>query len=31
LAHTTNEYIELEQMKKAFKGYVGIAAELLKK
>ena len=31
LAHTTNEYIEIEQMKKAFQGYVGIVSELLKK
>ena len=31
LAHTTNEYIEIEQMKKAFPGYVGIVSELLKK
>jgi acetylornithine deacetylase/succinyl-diaminopimelate desuccinylase-like protein len=31
LAHTTNEYIEIDQMKKAFKGYIGIVSELLKK
>ena len=31
LAHTTNEYIEIEQMKKAFKGYIGIVSEFLKK
>jgi acetylornithine deacetylase/succinyl-diaminopimelate desuccinylase-like protein len=31
LAHTTNEYIELGQMKKAFKGYAGIVSELLRK
>ncbi|MBI4676648.1 MAG: M20/M25/M40 family metallo-hydrolase, partial [Elusimicrobia bacterium] len=31
LAHTTNEYVEIEELKKAFKGYVGIASELLRK
>ncbi|MEQ8170221.1 MAG: M20/M25/M40 family metallo-hydrolase [Candidatus Eremiobacterota bacterium] len=31
LAHTTNEYIEVGEMKKAFKGYVGIVSELLRK
>ncbi|MEQ8191584.1 MAG: M20/M25/M40 family metallo-hydrolase [Candidatus Eremiobacterota bacterium] len=31
LAHTTNEYIEIGEMKKSFKGYVGIVSELLRK
>ncbi|MCX5787759.1 MAG: M20/M25/M40 family metallo-hydrolase [Elusimicrobia bacterium] len=31
LAHTTNEYVEIDQLKKAFNGYVGIVSELLKK
>ena len=30
LAHTANEYIELDQMQNAFKGYQGIVSELLK-
>ncbi len=30
LAHTTNEYISLDEMQKAFKGYAGIVSELLR-
>ncbi len=29
-AHTINEYIEIEQLKEVYKGYVGIVSELLK-
>jgi len=29
LAHITNEYISIDEMQKAFKGYVGIVGELL--
>jgi len=31
LAHTTNEYISIEEMKKAFGGYISIVSELLRK
>jgi len=31
LAHTANEYIELGQMEKAFKGYIGIVSALLER
>jgi len=30
LAHTVNEYIEIDDMKAGFKGYIGIASQLLK-